>query len=112
MSEQLPLLETMSPDAFEAQKLGLITRLTERDKNLRERTSRYLADLDVDETGFDSQARIADIVATLTLKDMRRFYGEVLSKLAERRVLIYSMGRFEDAPDGVPLEDASALKAD
>jgi len=104
MNEQVRDLPDMTEETFAQLKAGLITQLTEKDKNLNERTGRYLADLDLDETGFDSQARIADIVADLTLPDMQAYYDGLTKKLADRRLLIYALGRFEDAPtDGVNL---------
>lgn len=112
VNEQVDALPELSEASFEQYKAGLVHQLTEKDRNLNERTTRYLADLDVDETGFDSQARIADIVAGLTLADMQAYYKELKRKLEERRLLIYCLGRFEDAPtEGVRLEGIQPLPA-
>jgi len=112
VDQQVDALPELSEASFEQYKSGLIHQLTEKDKNLNERTNRYLADLDVDETAFDSQARIADIVEGLTLTDMQAYYDELKRKLSERRLLIYSLGQFEDAPTGgVRLESIEPLPA-
>jgi secreted Zn-dependent insulinase-like peptidase len=111
MTTQLPVLEAMSAAEFAQHKEGLISRLTERDQNLRDRTSRYLADLDAGETSFDSQQQIAEIVADLTKAQMLEFYRELVAKMADRRVLIYTQGRFSEVPQqGVRLANAAALK--
>ena len=111
MAAQPTALEAMTEAQFEQHKAGLISRLTERDRNLRERTSRYLADLDVGDTGFDSQARIADLVADLSKADMLDYYQAVIADLDERRVLIYNQGKFNESPaEGIRLNSAVAFK--
>jgi insulysin len=111
MQTQPAGLEAMTDAEFEQHKAGLVSRLTERDQNLRERTSRYLADLDVGETSFDSQAQIAALVSELSRADMLAFYQELITDLNKRRVLIYSPGKFEQVPeDGKRLSSATTLK--
>jgi secreted Zn-dependent insulinase-like peptidase len=112
MKAQPAHLEAMTDEEFAQHKAGLISRLTERDKNLRERTTRYLSDLDVGETSFDSQARIAEIVAGLDRADMLEFYRSLLADLTSRRVLVYSDGKFDETPSvGRRITSAAALKA-
>jgi len=112
MQSQLPVLEAMSESDYAQHKAGLISRLTERDQNLRDRTSRYLADLDAGETSFDSQQQIADIVTDLSKTQMQEFYRSVVEKLNEQRVLVYSQGKFPDVPTrGILLPDTTALKS-
>jgi secreted Zn-dependent insulinase-like peptidase len=98
MEEQLPRVREMDPTTFEQFKAGLISRLTERAKNLRERSGRYLADLEADVTTFDSQQQIAGIVAGLSRQDVTDYLAETLDRLGTARLLIYSLGRFSDAP--------------
>ena len=98
MREQLPVVRDMAPAAFEQFKAGLVSRLTERPKNLRERTTRYLADLDADVTTFDSQEQIAGIVSALTIDDVTAHLQETITRMEAARLLIYNLGRFEEAP--------------
>ncbi|MEM8769599.1 MAG: hypothetical protein AAGE43_19345, partial [Pseudomonadota bacterium] len=85
----------------------------------RERSDRYLADLDAEVTTFDSQDRIAAIVNSLTLEDMTDYLTETMTRLEEARLLIYNRGRFETVPtvgrqldNGGSLEDRGETVAD
>ena len=111
MREQLPLVADMDPAAFEQFKAALVGRLTEQAKNLRERNARYLADLEAGVTSFDSQQRIADIVSSLTLEEVTAHLEMTVERLESARLLVFSRGRFEAAPElGRRLPDSSALK--
>jgi secreted Zn-dependent insulinase-like peptidase len=111
MRDRLPEVKALSGDDFRRFQDGLISRLTQKAKNLRERSGRYLADLDADVTTFDSQQQIADIVASLTLDDVIAHYEETLDRLEAARLLIYSPGRFADKPtNGRELDGPMALK--
>lgn len=111
MEAQLKEFEAMSDEAFARQKAGLISRLTERDKNLRDRTIRYWADLDLDVTSFDSRQQIAAIVESLSKAEMAEFLAGVVKKLTTARILVYSNGKFEAEPQvGRQLDGAAAFK--
>lgn len=98
MQEQLAALLALSDADFTQFKEGLISQLTEKAKNLRSRSGRYLADLDADVLTFDSQQQIADIVATLTLEEVHAYLETTTRRLTDTRVLIYTLGSFSDAP--------------
>lgn len=98
MREQLPLVAGMDPTAFVQFKEALASRLTEQAKNLRERNARYLADLEAGVVTFDSQARIAEIVRALTLEDVTEHLADTIDRLESARLLVFSRGRFEEAP--------------
>ncbi|MGE0624673.1 MAG: insulinase family protein [Pseudomonadales bacterium] len=98
MATQLPLVAAMDAESFEHHKAGLISRLTEQPKNLRERTMRYLADLDADVTTFDSQEQIARIVGQLGLDDVVAYLEETAARLTDARLLVYTLGKFDEAP--------------
>jgi len=111
MHEQQPKLAALDEATFRQHKAALVSRLTEQAKNLRERNSRYLADLDAGITTFDSQARIADIVSGLSLDDVVAHLALLVDRLSTDRLLIFSRGRFEQAPQlGRMLPDSSAFK--
>ncbi len=111
MEAQLAMFETMSDEAFAQQKAGLISRLTERDKNLRDRTIRYWIDLDLNVTSFDSRQQIAAIVESLSKAEMAEYLDGVVEKLTTARILVYSNGKFESEPTlGRQLDGASAFK--
>ena len=101
----------MDTAELEQNKRALISRLTQKDKNLRERTSRFWTDLELDVVTFDSRKRIADEVEKLNLDDVVAFLESTRLRLAEARVLIYSLGKFQDAPTlGDHLPDRTAFK--
>ena len=110
--EQLPLISSMDQAAFEQFKVGLISQLTEKAKNLRERSARYLADLEADVTSFDSQQQIADVVATLTREDVAGYLELTVQRLTDARVLIYNLGKFDESPSsGKSLSGRGAFKS-
>lgn len=103
MQKQLPLLAELSEETFAQHKASLIGNLTERDKNLGDRSRRYWADLSAGVTTFDSQARIADLVGDLSKAEMIDYVRGVIERLNSARVLIFSRGRFEEVPTrGLP----------
>jgi secreted Zn-dependent insulinase-like peptidase len=98
MEDQLTQVRDMDQAVFEQFRAGLVSRLTERAKNLRERTTRYLADLDADVTSFDSQQQIARIVTSLSKEDVLAYMSTTIDRLSGARLLVYNMGKFSDAP--------------
>ena len=84
----------LSQEKFLEQKLGLMNRLTQKDKNLGERSRRYWADLENENYKFDSQQRIAAEVQSLTKSDMYVFLKKLVERISDQRLLIYSNGKF------------------
>ena len=80
------------------QKSGLITLLTEKPKNLNERSQRYWSDLADQWHSFDSREQIAAEVANLTQADMQAFFQRLQRHLQDQRLLIFTQGRFEEVP--------------
>ncbi len=113
MRSQLSVVSTMDEDTFSQFKSGLVSRLTERAKNLHERSARYLSDLEADVTTFDSQLQIARIVADLTLEDVSAYLKAAIERMVHARLLIFSRGQFEAVPvNGRMLPDRNAFKSD
>lgn len=113
MQAQLPLVANMDEETFAQFKTGLVGRLTERAKNLRERTARYLSDLEADVITFDSQMQIAGIVSALTLEEVTEYLTESIDRLKNARLLIFSRGQFEEIPThSRRLPGSNAFKAD
>lgn len=94
MTAQERVLSEMSDEEFSANKGGLIAKLTQRDKNLSQRSMRYWADLDQGVTTFDSNMQLAKAVSELTKDDMRAFLKEVNGKLGNQYLMVYSEGKF------------------
>jgi secreted Zn-dependent insulinase-like peptidase len=86
--------DELSDELFEQQKNGLIARLTEKDKNLVQRSQRYWQSLVEENYNFDSNQQIADIVAGLTKADMAVFLQDLLQRVQNQRLKIYSLGAF------------------
>lgn len=103
LTEQLEVLETMPEAAFASFKAGLISRLTESDKNLNERGQRLWTDLDLGITTFDSRRQIAAEVAALGKAELLEFLAAAAARYPQRRLLVYSNGRFDDAPEDGPV---------
>ena len=49
-------------------------------------------------TTFDSQERIADLVRQLEGKEVVAYLKRTLKRLGNARLLVYSPGRFQEAP--------------
>ncbi|MCZ6709667.1 MAG: insulinase family protein, partial [Gammaproteobacteria bacterium] len=111
MREQLVAIAEMPDDEFERNKAGLITRLLETDKNLGQRSQRYWADLDLGVLTFDSQAQIAAILTGLDKPAMLKFINGIAEHVQGKRLLIYNLGKFAEAPiGGTPLTDVMTFK--
>lgn len=91
---ELVRLAAMPEEEFDSNKGGLISSLTQKDRNLSQRANRYWFDLDIDITTFDSHYQIADEVARLTLDEVQSFAAQVKEKLAKEYVYVYSEGKF------------------
>ena len=100
LQQQLAVVEAMSDAEFASYQQGLITRLTEKDKNLAQRGQRLWADLDLGITTFDLRQQIADAVAELSKADMAAFLTRTASRFEADRLLVYSNGQFQDVPSG------------
>lgn len=87
-------LEAMADEEFEMNKSGLITNLTQSDKNLSRRASRYWADLDRGITTFDSHIQLANAVAALSKDEMVEFLIQVNGKLGNEYMMVFSEGKF------------------
>ncbi len=96
MQAQVDMLAAMSDEEFEANKAGLFATLTQKDKNLRARSSRYWADLDAGIVSFDARLQLASEVAALDKQTMVQFHGEMLEKLQNRYLQVSNLGRFEE----------------
>ena len=87
--------ETLSDEDFQRQKEGLITRLTEKDKNLTERSEDYWESLDVENYLFNSKEQVAKQVASLDKAEMGAFMKDIYSRLQTRSLTIFSPGKFD-----------------
>ncbi len=98
-------------EAFAQQKSGLVSDLTERDKNLGQRSQRLWLDLDLGYTNFDANQQLADAVAGLSKGEMVDFLEELRQRARSQRLIIYSLGKFQEAPaEGQLVEDLTWLK--
>lgn len=107
-------LATLTPEQFEAERAGLLSRVLESDRNLGDRSGRLWSDLESGIETFDSREQIAEAIRALTLEDMRRFHREFLQLAQTRRASTWTAGRFElpaAAPTGRAVEGTEAFKA-
>ena len=111
LREFRPQLATMSDKEFEAYKQGLIALLLERDKTLNDLSQRYWSDLDLGFTSFDSRMQIASAIRAIDKPAELAFYDRLLGLEADRRLVIYNLGKFDAAPPGKPIEDVGAFRA-
>ncbi|MBO6563700.1 MAG: insulinase family protein [Pseudomonadales bacterium] len=94
MDSELERLRDMSLEEFFANKGGLINKLTQRDKGLGQRATRYWANLDRDITTFDARQQLAQSVSALTLPDMIEYLESVNAKLGNEYLMVFTEGKF------------------
>ena len=94
MTAQEGVLSEMSDEEFDANKGGLIAKLTQKDKNLSQRSNRYWGNLDQGVTTFDSNMQLAKAVSDLSKGDMQAFLNAVNGKLGNQYMMVYSEGKF------------------
>lgn len=93
-------LDSMDGDAFEAQKMGVVSTLLEEDKTLWERSSRYWYEIDRRQFSFDTTARLASAVEKIEKDDFRRFFTDTLLSDNRKTITVRSIGRAQtDAGD-------------
>ena len=71
-------LADMSEVEFQSFKDGLTSKLLEPPKNMSDKATRYWREIDNSRTGFDTNEAIAKLVNTLTLKDVRSMYQQLV----------------------------------
>ena len=86
----------MDEEVFRLNRDGLITRLTQRDKNLGQRAQCYWSELDRDIMTFDSKQQMASMVAMLRKEDMINYLDQVISLSATDYLFIYNSGKFSE----------------
>ncbi len=87
-SFELQLLD-MSEDAFNAHKQGLIQRLLEKPKNLREKTNDYWREIDRENHDFNTAQKIADEVEKITKEALHQYYEKHVLNPQSRRLLLH-----------------------
>lgn len=87
-SFELQLLN-MSEKDFDAHKQGLIQRLLEKPKNLREKTNRYWREIDRENFDFDTAEKIADAVKALSKEELYSYYEKHVMGNDARRLLLH-----------------------
>jgi len=100
LGDQLETIGSMSQDAFDGYQQGVVSRLTERDKNLGERGGRLWSNLELDVPSFDLDGEIAEQVKQLDLAQLVGFLKQTEARLQAERLMIYSKGKFDEVPTG------------
>ena len=86
LESALELDELRDPEVFEQVRQGLLSRLLARDKRLVERTNRYWQEIDRRHFDFDSRARLAAIITSLGVEEMRDYFRRLV--VSEPRQLV------------------------
>ena len=104
-------LDSMTDEEFDGYKQGLITSLLEKDKNLGERSSRYLTDVIFQNPTFDTREQLAAVIGEASLDDLKATYDRVLDLDSPRRLEVYSPGAKGVVLDkGVAITDPTIFK--
>lgn len=103
-------LENMDETEFEQYKTGLISLLTEKDKNLGSRTGRFWSDMDKQIWSFDSARQIANKVSEISSASYQKFFTRLSKDFKDQRLVIYSKGDFNDVPAGKDITNIITAK--
>ncbi len=111
LKKYLQSLVGMAEPEFEQHKEGLINNLLQKDKNLGQRSQRYWSDLKKDNLSFNTREKLADAILKLKKPDILFYLEAVQSDLANKRLLVFSMGKFNSRPTaGKTLVDSKVFK--
>ena len=91
---QVQRFAEMPDEEFSANQGGLVAKLTQKDKNLSQRATRYWMDLDRGVMTFDSNKQLAQQVQALSKDDMIDFLEIVKGKLINNYFMVTSEGKF------------------
>ena len=104
-------LDSMSEEEFDEEKEGLLTSLLEKDKNLGQRSSRFLNDIVIQNPSFDTREQLAAAIREITLDDFRVAYDRLLDLDSPRRLEVYSPGqKGATLTQGVAITDPTIFK--
>ena len=92
LSRYSQAIADMNEPTFDAYKQGLITTLSEPDKNLYELSSRYWRELQTGNSHFNSQVRIANEVRKISLDGFKRFYDNQILADESQSLTIHQIG--------------------
>ena len=92
LNEYAQPLKSMSDDAFEAHKAGLVSTLLEKDKTLWERSSRYWYEIDRQQLHFDTSKRLARAVQDIKKPAFQDFFEDALLSDSRKTITVTSAG--------------------
>ena len=112
LNKELNAVAQMGQEEFLRFQSGLVGQLTEKDRNLAERSQRHWTNLQLGITTFDTRQRIAAAAANLSKDDVLTYLRQLVARFDQERLIVFNRGRFEDAPQGGPeLIDIAGFKS-
>ena len=112
LEEQIKGLSYMSTEDFEQHKSGLVSRLTESDKNLNDRSARYWSDITLGLPLLNSDEQISQHVKMMTKEEFQEYLFEVRNNLDKKSILIFSTGKFGESPsEAASIVDQNIFKS-
>ncbi|MCY4094060.1 MAG: insulinase family protein [Gammaproteobacteria bacterium] len=104
-------LDSMTLEEFDGYKDGLLTSLLEKDRNLGQKSGRYLNDLVIQNLSFDTREQLANAIREITLDDFRVAYDRLLDLDSPRRLEVFSPGqKGSTLTQGVAITDPTIFK--
>ncbi len=82
-------LINMSPDDYLAHQEGLVQKLLEKPKNLREKTNRYWQEIDKGNDQFDTMKVIAEQVQATSIQTLSEYFEQQILKSPKQLYLYY-----------------------
>ena len=92
-------LNAMTSEEFDGYKQGLLASLLEKDKNLAQRSGRYLQDVVQANPQFNTREQLTEVIKSISLDELKLAYDRILNLDSPRRLEVFSPGK-----SGVVLE--------
>ena len=86
------VLQQFDETRFETHRQGLLSRVLEKDKNLKARSQRYWYEIYRKRFTFDTQQKLAQAIGQVTLKTLNAFYQEQILGDGQRRIVNVAPG--------------------
>ena len=104
-------IDEMTQEEFNGYKQGLLTSLLEEDRNLQERSGRYLNEVVEQNADFNTHEQLAEAIQSISLDDLRSAFDRIFYRDDGRRLEVFSPGKTGvELTEGVVINDPTMFK--
>ena len=103
LAAEAQTINTMESDALERFKASLVSRLSEQDNNLYQRSGRYWREIDRGNSAFDTREQLIKQITAIDHAALKSFYASLLENQGNRLLVYTTAAAVKEAaktPDG------------